>query len=184
MINATELTLLLAAEDGEQHNPLLPHTYDIVWSTVAFALVFFVFWKFVIPRYQKVLEERRDAIEGGIERAEAAQAQANAELAAYREKLSGAREEANAIREEARAQGQQIVADASAAAQAESDRIVAAGNQQLEASRQQVVSELRNDVGKMSIDLAEKLVGESLGDASRQSATIERFLAEIDPAAK
>ncbi|QKT06848.1 F0F1 ATP synthase subunit B [Gordonia sp. X0973] len=180
MINATKLTLLLA-EDGEKPpNPLLPHTYDIVWSLVAFAVVFFVFWKFVLPAYQKVLDERRDAIEGGIERAEAAQAQANAELAAYREKLSGAREEANAIREEARAQGQQIVADATTAAQEESDRIVAAGNQQLEASRQQVVSELRGDVGKMSIDLAEKLVGESLGDPGKQSATVDRFLAELD----
>ncbi|GED97448.1 F0F1 ATP synthase subunit B [Gordonia crocea] len=181
MINATELTLLVA-EGGEKHNPLLPHTYDIVWSLVAFAVVFFVFWKFVIPRYQKVLDERRDAIEGGIERAEQAQAQANAELATYREKLAGAREEAAAIRDEARTQGQQIVADATATAQAESDRIVAAGNQQLEASRQQVVSELRGDIGKMSIDLAEKLVGESLGDSAKQSATVDRFLAEIDTA--
>ncbi len=180
MINATELTLQLAAEGGEKHNPLLPHTYDIVWSLVAFAVVFFVFWKFVVPAYQKVLDERRDVIEGGIERAEATQAKANAELAAYREKLSGAREEAASIREEARAQGQQIIADATATAQSESDRIVAAGNQQLEASRQQVVSELRGDVGKMSIDLAEKLVGESLGDASKQSATVDRFLAELD----
>ena len=46
--------------------------------------------------------------------------------------------------------------------------------------RQQVVSELRGDVGKMSIDLAEKLVGESLGDTAKQSATVDRFLAEID----
>lgn len=139
-----------------------------------------MFWKFVLPRYQQVLDERRDAIEGGLERAEATQAAANAELTAYREKLAGAREEAAAIRDDARAQGQQIVADATATAQAESDRIVAAGNQQLEASRQQVVSELRGDVGKMSIDLAEKLVGESLGDTAKQSATVDRFLAEID----
>ena len=181
MTNATELTLLLAAEGGEKHNPLLPHTYDIVWSLVAFAFVFFVFWKYFGPRYQEVLGERREAIEGGIERAEATQAQADAELAAYREKLAGAREEGAAIRDEARAQGQQIIADATATAQAESDRIVAAGNQQLEASRQQVVSELRSDVGKMSIDLAEKLVGQSLGDPAKQSATVDRFLAEIDP---
>ncbi|MFT4200730.1 F0F1 ATP synthase subunit B [Gordonia sp. (in: high G+C Gram-positive bacteria)] len=181
MINATELTLLLAAEGGEEkHNPLLPHTYDIVWSLVAFAIVLFVFWKFVIPNYQKVLDERRDAIEGGIERAEAAQAEANAEKAKYREQLAGAREEANAIREDARTQGQQIIADATATAQSESDRIVAAGNQQLEASRQQVVSELRGDLGKMSIDLAEKLTGQSLGDPAKASATVDRFLAELD----
>ena len=183
MINTTEL-LFLANESGEtEHNPLLPAWYDIIWSLVAFAVVLFVFWKYVIPRYQKVLDERRETIEGGIERAEAAQAEANASLAAYRDQLAGAREEAAGIRDEARAQGTQIIAAMKEQATAESDRIIANGSTQLAAQRQQVVAELRSDVGRLSVDLAEKLVGGDLSDSAKQAGTVDRFLAELDDVA-
>ena len=182
MINTTEL-VYLAAEGGEDQNPLLPAWYDIIWSLVAFAVVLFVFWKFVTPRYQKVLDERRETIEGGIERAEAAQAEANASLAAYREQLAGARDEAAEIRDEARAQGKQIITDMKAQATAESDRIIANGAAQLQAQRQQVVAELRTDVGRLSVDLAEKLVAGELSDGVKQASTVDRFLAELDDVA-
>ena len=57
---------LLAAE-GEAQNPLLPAIYDIVWSIIPFALVLLLFWRLILPRLHKVLDERSDAIEGGIE---------------------------------------------------------------------------------------------------------------------
>ena len=65
---------VLAAEGGEDVNPLLPATYDIVWSAVCIAVIGFFFWKFVLPRFQTVLSERSEKIEGGIKRAEEAQA--------------------------------------------------------------------------------------------------------------
>lgn len=179
MIN-TSIVLASGDESNVPDNPLLPATYDIVWSLVAFVVVLFVFWKFVIPKYREVLDQRRETIEGGIERAEAAQAEAARELAKYREQLAGAREEAAAIRDEARGQGDQIIADMKAQAQSESDRIIANGNTQLAAQRQQVVSELRGDLGKISIDLAEKLVGEDLSSNVKQAGTVDRFLAELD----
>ncbi|MFT3663000.1 MAG: F0F1 ATP synthase subunit B [Gordonia sp. (in: high G+C Gram-positive bacteria)] len=181
MINSTEL--YLAAEGGEDQNPLLPQWYDIIWSLVAFAVVLFVFWKFVVPMYQKMLDERRATIEGGIERAEAAQAEANAALVAYREQLAGARDEAASIRDEARAQGTQIITDMKAQATAESDRIIANGAAQLQAQRQQVVAELRSDVGRLSVDLAEKLVAGELSDGAKQAGTVDKFLAELDDVA-
>ena len=183
MINALMILAEATPEEGGENqppNPLLPQWYDITWSLVAFAVVLFVFWKFVIPKYRQVLAERHDTIEGGIARAEAAQAEAAQQLAAYREQLAGAREEAAAIRDEARTQGAQIVSDMKAQATSESDRIIANGNAQLDAQRQQVVSELRGDLGKLSVDLAEKLVGESLSDNVKQAGTVDRFLAELD----
>lgn len=143
MINELMLLAEATPEEGGSNqppNPLLPQWYDITWSLVAFAVVLLVFWKFVIPKYRQVLDERHDTIEGGIARAEAAQAEAAQQLAAYREQLAGAREEAAAIRDEARTQGAQIVSDMKVQATAESDRIIAAGSSQLDAQRQQVVS--------------------------------------------
>lgn len=168
---------LLAAEE---QNPLLPAVYDIVWSIVALAVVAFVFWKFVLPMAQRVLDERTEKIEGGLARAEAAQNEAQETLEQYRAQLAEARTEAAKIREEARTQGQQIIAEMKAQAQEESDRIVAAGHSQLVAQRQQIVAELRNDLGKTAVDLAEKVIGESLADDVKRAGTVDRFLNELD----
>ncbi|OYD71270.1 F0F1 ATP synthase subunit B [Rhodococcus sp. OK302] len=171
---------LLAASEGEVPNPLLPATYDIVWSIVCLVIVGFVFWKFVLPMFQKVLADRTEQIEGGIQRAEDAQAEAKIALEQYRAQLAEARTEAAQIREEARTQGQQIIADMKVQAQDESDRIVAAGHSQLVAQRQQIVAELRSDLGKTAVDLAEKVIGESLADDVKRAGTVDRFLNELD----
>lgn len=173
-------TFAVLAATEETHNPLLPETYDIVWSAVALVVVGFVFWKLVLPKFQKVLAERTEQIEGGIQKAEAAQAEAAAALEQYRAQLAEARTEAAQIREEARTQGQQIIADMKVQAQDESDRIVAAGHSQLVAQRQQIVAELRSDLGKTAVDLAEKVIGESLADDVKRAGTVDRFLNELD----
>lgn len=171
---------LLAAETTEEHNPLLPATYDIVWSTVCIIIIGIAFWKFVLPRFQAVLQERTEKIEGGIAKAEQAQAEAKAALDRYNAQLAEARGEAARIRDDARAQGQQIIDEMRVQAQQESERIVTAGHNQLAAQRQQIVAELRSDLGRTSVDLAERLVGESLADDSKRSATVDRFLDELD----
>ncbi|BCK58191.1 F0F1 ATP synthase subunit B [Nocardia wallacei] len=171
---------LLAEEAAEDRNPLLPEVYDIVWSLIVVAVIAFVFYKYVIPRLSKVLDERSNKIEGGIARAEAAQAEAQATLEQYQQQLAEARLEAARIREEARNQGQQILAQLRSEAQAEADRIVASGHAQLEAQRQQIVTELRSELGSTAVDLAEKIIGQSVSDEAKQAASIDRFLTELD----
>ncbi|WP_067646211.1 F0F1 ATP synthase subunit B [Nocardia harenae] len=171
---------VFAATEGEDVNPLLPETYDIVWSIVCVVIIGFVFYKYVIPRLTKVLDERSDKIEGGIARAEAAQEEAKQTLQQYQQQLTDARTDAARIREEARTQGQQILAQLRAEAQAESDRIVASGHAQLEAQRQQILTELRSEVGRTAVDLAEKIIGQSVSDEAKQAASIDRFLNELD----
>ncbi|PKV77561.1 F0F1 ATP synthase subunit B [Nocardia fluminea] len=172
--------ITLAAEGGEDVNPLVPETYDIVWSIVCVVVIGVLFWKYVIPRVTKTLEERTDKIEGGIARAEAAQAEAQQTLEQYQQQLADARLEAARIREEARTQGAQILAQMRTDAQAESDRIVAAGHSQLEAQRQQILTELRSEVGRTAVDLAEKIIGQSVSDEAKQAASIDKFLSELD----
>lgn len=182
----TDFALLLAAEQlpmTEQINPLLPKTYDIVWSVVPLVIILALFWKLVLPKFQEVLTEREDRIEGGIERAEAAQAEAKAALEKYNSQLAEARTEAAKIRDEARAQGQRIIADATTKANDESARIIESGEKQLAAQREQVVAELRKEMGQNSINLAERLLGEQLSDDVRKSSTIDNFLSNLDTVA-
>lgn len=179
---------IVAAEDAShetlpgQTEPsiLLPAAYDVVWSLVVFIIVFLLFWKYVLPKFQEVLTEREDRIKGGIERAEIAQKEAKAALEKNNAELADARAEAAEIREAARARGKEIEAESRARAEEESRRIIEAGEKQLLASREQVVSELRNEMGQNSINLAERLLGTELSDTTHRSNTIDDFLAELD----
>jgi F-type H+-transporting ATPase subunit b len=171
--------MLIWAAEGE-HNPLLPPLGEIIIGTIAFLIVLFVMMKFVAPQFEKAFVARRDAIEGGIDRAEAMQAEAKAALEQYRAQLAEARTEAAQIRDAARAEGQQILEEMRSQAQAESARIIARGEEQLTAQRQQVVSQLRAEIGTLAVELASRVVGESLADDARRSGTVDRFLAELD----
>ncbi|SDQ94306.1 F0F1 ATP synthase subunit B [Thermostaphylospora chromogena] len=173
----TTAARLLAAE---ANNPILPHTYELVVGGIAFVLVLFFVGRILTPRIQRVLEERTDAIEGGIKRAEAAQAEAKALLEQYRRQLDEARHEAARLREEAREQGAQIKAEIREEAQAEARRLIEAAHAQIEADRQQAFAQLRTEIGRLSVELASRIVGESLEDEARRRRTVDRFLEELE----
>ena len=164
-----------AAEQLE--NPLIPGLPELIVGIVTFGIIFFALWKVLLPRLNKTLEERTDKIEGGLQRAEEAQAEADATLAKYREQLAEARHEAARLREEAREQGAQIIAEMREQANAEGRRLI-------EADRQQALQSLKAEVGGLAVDLASRVVGESLTDEARQRRIVERFLDELDQQAE
>lgn len=172
--------VLLAAESAP--NPLIPHTAEIIAGLVAFTLLFLVLRKFVTPMFEKAFADRTAAIQGGLEKAEKAQAEAAEALKTYRAQLSEARGEASRLREEAREQGALIIEDMRAQAQAEAARIIASAHSAIEAERQQAVTSLRNEVGALATSLASKIVGESLEDQVRQSRVVDRFLSDLEAA--
>ncbi|AWS41095.1 F0F1 ATP synthase subunit B [Streptosporangium subroseum] len=169
---------LLAAEEAT--NPLLPHVSEMVVGGVSFLIVLFFVGRLLVPRIQKTLAERVDAIEGGLKRAADAQEEAQQALKQYRDQLAEARHEASRLREEAREQGAQIKAELREEAQAEARRLIEAAHLQIEADRQQAFTQLRSEIGRLSTDLAGRIVGESLEDEARQRRTVDRFLEELE----
>lgn len=168
------------AAEGAAPNPLLPATYDIVWSAVCFFIILIAFWKVFLPKLQKMLDERSAAIEGNIAKADEAQAQAEAKLEEYNALLAGARDEAGQIRDTARQDASKIVAKAKEDATAEQARIAQTAQAQIEAERQSAVVSLRKEVGTLAIDLASGVVGESLNDDQKANAVVDRFLADLE----
>ncbi|WP_167047904.1 F0F1 ATP synthase subunit B [Salinibacterium sp. ZJ454] len=171
---------LVYAAAEETPNPLIPAIYDIVWSLIPFALILVLFWKVVLPRMQKTLDARAEAIEGGMKLAETAQAEAAAALDEYNKQLAEARAEAVKIRDQARADGTKILNDLKVQASAEAARITANAQAQIEAERQSALVSLRSEVGTLAIDLASGVIGESLSDDKKASALVDRFLAELE----
>jgi F-type H+-transporting ATPase subunit b len=170
--------LVLAAE--AETNPFLPAIYDITWSLVVLLVVMVFFVRFAIPRFRQILDDRAEAIEGNIAKADDAQRKAEAALEQYTAQLAVARVEAGQIREQARADGQQILAELKEQASSEAARITATAKAQIEAERAAAVLSLRSEVGSLAIDLASGVIGESLTDDARASAMVERFLADIE----
>jgi F-type H+-transporting ATPase subunit b len=171
--------VLAAAEEGEP-SPLMPHLSELIVGLVAFTLLFFFLRARVFPLFEKTYAERSEAIEGGIRRAEEAQAEAQRALEQYRSQLADARGEAARIREDAKVQGAAILAEMRQTAQAEAARITERAQTQLAAEREQVVRSLRAEVGTLATQLAERVVGESLADDARAGRVVERFLAELE----
>ena len=170
------------AADTASTNPLLPSWPEFIIGTILFLLVFGALARFLLPRVQKTLAERTELIEGGLSRADEAQAEAKQLLDQYREQLAEARHEAARLREEAREQGAQIIAEMREQAQAEASRITAAAGAQIDAERRAAMVQLRAEVARWATELASRIVGESLEDEARQSRVVERFLAELETA--
>ncbi|QFG24258.1 F0F1 ATP synthase subunit B [Actinomadura sp. WMMB 499] len=178
MITATSV---LAAEEN---NPLLPHSYELVVGIFSFLVVLIVVGKILVPRIQQTLEERSNEIEGGLNRAAEAQAEAKRTLEEYKAREKQAAVEASEARRKAEEQAAEIIAAAKQRAQVEANRITEAAKAEIEAERQQALAALRAEIGTLSVDLAGRVVGESLEDSARQSRVVDRFLEELEERAR
>jgi F-type H+-transporting ATPase subunit b len=171
---------LAAATVPGQPSPLVPSLPELIIGALAFVIVFAILAKVLLPRINTVLAERTDHIEGGLKRAQQAEAEANRVLEQYRAQLAEARHEAARLREQAKEEAAQIVAKGRTDGVAERQRIIDSAAAQIEADRQQALTSLRAEVGSLAVELASRIVGESLADEARQSRMVDRFLAELD----
>jgi F-type H+-transporting ATPase subunit b len=174
------ITHLAIVNPPQSGNPLVPSWTEVIWGGIAFLIVFVALWRVLLPRITKTLQDRTDAIEGGLERAVRAEEEAARLAEQYRAQLAEAKHDAARTREESREEGARIIAELREQAQAEAARITQAAHAQIAADRQQAFASLRAEVGTLAVELASKIVGESLADEARQSRVVERFLAELE----
>ena len=162
-------------------NFLVPNGTFLV-ELFAFAILVWIFGKYLIPPINRAMTARQEAIRTQFAELDEAKADARKAESDYKEQLNDAKHEAARIREEAREQGAQIVQEAREKAQTEADRIVEHAHTQIEADRKAAFTSLRGDVGSLATTLAGRIVGESLDDDERQGRVVERFLADLESA--
>jgi F-type H+-transporting ATPase subunit b len=174
---------VVATEEGEEASDglslVLPHTEELIAGILAFAIVFFFVWKWALPTITKTLEARQAAITGQLTEAERAKAEAEALLADYKAQLAEAKSEGNRIVEEARVAGDQTKAEIIAKANDDASQLIAKARAEAESERSRALSEARREVGELSVDLAGRIVGESL-DADAHKGLVERYLADLE----
>ena len=166
------LALVLAAEAAEAveeaPNPLLPEPVELIVGGLTFLVVFAILAKFAFPALNKMLAARTEKIQGDLEKAEGARRSAETELAEYRAQLAGAREEGNRIIEEARKTADGLRRDLQARAEQEAQATVVRAQEEIRAERDRVFREIRTQVGQIAVELAGRVVGESLDEAAHQ----------------
>lgn len=146
----------------------------------AFLIILLVLWRYVVPPLTKAMDDRQEMIRKQVEDSQQATEQLQAAQERYDSALAEARTEAAKIRDAARADGDRIREEMREQAVAEAARIRQRGEEQLATQREQIVRELRGELGGLAIALAGRIVGEELSDDGRRRATVDGFLAELD----
>jgi F-type H+-transporting ATPase subunit b len=169
---------VLAQESVSDKKDLYPHASELIVGAIAFGILFYFMWRWVIPRVNTLLEERRAQIQGQLESAEQTRRQAEGELAEDRTQLASARGDANRIIEEARETAEQFRRDIQAKAEEESRNIVARAQDEIRAERDRVFNELRAQVADIAVTLAGRVVGAEL-DTKSHERLIDEYIEQV-----
>ena len=166
--------MTIAASDGLKL--FIPQVYDIVWSLIILVIVALFFYKFFMPKFNAIFDERAAKIEGNIAKAEQAKKDADAAKQKYESQLSNARVEASKIRDDARAEASHIIADARSRAKSDAAQITANAQRSIESQHQQAMVSLKGEVGALATALAGKILGAKLEDEKVQSSMIDQLI--------
>lgn len=162
----------------ESTNPILPKTNELIVGIIAFAVLFIVLWRLALPRINQTLGERTSNIEGKLEEAERERQEAEGLLRQYRERLSRAEEEGQRIIDEGRSNAERLRAELMRKAEQEADRVINQGREAIRAERDRAVRQLRTEVGSLAIELATRVIGDSL-DRDRQLRLIDQYIDQL-----
>jgi F-type H+-transporting ATPase subunit b len=174
------LAYLLAQEASQEEspNPILPAANELIWGTVAFFLLLFLMYRMVWPQVNKLYQDRRANIEGKLEQAEKDRAAAEQLLERYRQRLAAAEDETQRILEAARDNAERVRKDLLAKADADAERHLERARQMIRSERDQAIRQLRVEVGVLAVELATRVVGDSL-DGERQLRLVDQYIDQL-----
>ena len=149
-----------------------------IWALVVFAMLLLLLKKFAWKPILDSLDAREKAVQGSLDQASRIQAE-NAKLAEEQKRiLAEAKAQAGQIVQIARESAEGLKRGVEAAAQEEKQRIVASASQEIEASKQTALAELRKTTADLSIGIAEKLIRQNLDDAKNR-ALVDQLIQEV-----
>lgn len=177
--------VLLAAVDAEGGKGgggaslLLPHTDELIWGTISFLILLGLLLKVAFPAAKKALDQREEKIRTDLEKAEEARKDSERLLDEYRGRIAKAREEAGNIIDEARKTAEGLRKEILARADAQANEIVARARLEAENERRQAMADVYREAGKVAVELAEKIIGESV-DPEVQRRLVERYISDVE----
>lgn len=160
--------------------PLLTPDFGLlIWTLLAFLIVFFILKKFAWPAIIKGLKDRQASIADSLATAEKVKAEM-AQLKSENEVLlAKAREERAALLKEARETKDKIISDATEQAKVVANKIMQENIAAIEAQKMAALTEVKNQVGKLVIEVSEKVLRRELSDKKSQEAHIAGLVDDV-----
>lgn len=147
---------------------------------IGFAAIVWLVVRFIVPPLRRLMAAQQESVRAQLNDAAAAADRLITASQAHAEAVARARSEAQQVIEDARADAGRITEQLRKQADAEVERIKVAGEQQVGLLRAQLIRQLRADLGAESVRRAAELVRDHVADAERRSATVDRFLDELE----
>jgi len=163
------------------NNPLInPGLGTFVFMLIAFALLVFILGKWGWPLMLKTLKKREEEIANSLSAAEKAREEMRQLKAGNEELLQQAKREREEMLLSARLTSEEVIEKAKATATEEANRIVENARESINYEKLKAMHELRNEIGNISIEIAEKLLRSELADKERANRIIEQELNRIE----
>ncbi|WP_423920085.1 F0F1 ATP synthase subunit B [Candidatus Poriferisodalis sp.] len=170
---------LLAATEGEAtSNPIIPEWNEVIWGSAAFLILLIVMWKLALPPIRRAMEARTERIQGDLDAAASAKAEAEELRASYDSRLAEANAEAARIIEEARAAAEAVRQERLAAIEPEIAERRAQAEADIEAARARAMAEVRADITSIAVGAAEQVVRASIDEAVH-AQLIDDYIARV-----
>ena len=159
---------------------LFTHEFGLVfWMFVAFLCLYFILAKFAWPFIIKSMEERADLIDKGVAYAQEAKRQLdNAKDEASKLIAEAHAQQADILREASKIKNQ-IVEDARTEAAAEAKKVSEAAMVSIEQARKESEKQLRQEVGEIALQIAEKVIRREVANDQAQQQLVEQYLSEV-----
>jgi F-type H+-transporting ATPase subunit b len=161
------------------HPLLKPEFGLLIWTLVAFLVVFFILKKFAWPAIIKGLKDRQESIAASLETAEKVKAEM-AQLKGENEALlAKAREERGRLLKEARETKDRIINEAKEQAKVEANKIIMEAQEAINTQKMAAITDVKNQVGKLVIEVSEKVLRRELDDKQSQETYIKSLVEEV-----
>lgn len=155
---------------------VMPETGLLIWMMITFLIVLILLKKFAWKPILKMIKDREDSIDNALKSAENAKLEMQ-NLKSDNEKiLAQARNERDTMMKEARDMKDQIVGEAKGKAKEEADKILTSAREAIQNEKMAAITELKNQVALLSVDIAEKILKRELSDENKQKDLIGDLL--------
>ncbi len=158
---------------------LLPQLGLFFWALVLFVILFFMLRKFAWRPIMKGISDREITIQTSLDQAKKAREEMENLKSDNERLLAEARAEREHLLQEAREMKEKIISEAKKAATEEAGRIVTTAREQINSEKLAAITEIKNQVGNLSLEIAEKVLRNELSNPPVQNTLVEKLVSEL-----
>jgi len=152
----------------------------IFWMLISFSILLFITFKFIWPAILGGLKEREEEIANSLEEAKKAREEMKSLQSDNQALIREAKNQRDEILKEAKALKEDMLREAKQLASIEGQRMVEESKKQIQQEKMAAITELKNEVAELSINIAEKLIKTELSDKNKKKDLMEKLIKEAD----